>query len=229
MPFDPIPYTIRGDNLFTSLLLICMIVFAVSVSNTRQFVSRQLKGFFYQPLGSRNMSETTGELRFQFFLVLLGCLLLSISTFIYVIDYVSENYLLENYQMVAVFFSVFLGYILLKGVLYEIVNNVFFHHTAVVAWRKSALFLTALEGLLFFPIVLLQVYFDLSFENAVLYYGFVLFFSKILTFYKCWSIFFRQIGDFFQNILYFCTLEIVPLLILVGGMKVLIDVLKINF
>ena len=229
MPFDSIPYTIRGDNLFTSLLLICMIVFAVSVSNPRQFVLRQLKDFFYQPLGSRNMSETTGELRVQFFLVLLGCLLLSISTFIYVNDYVSENYLLENYQMVAVFFSVFLGYILLKGVLYEIVNNVFFHHTAVVAWRKSALFLTALEGLLLFPIVLLQVYFDLSFENAVLYYGFVLFFSKILTFYKCWSIFFRQIGVFFQNILYFCTLEIVPLLILGGGMKVLIDVLKINF
>jgi len=229
VPGDPIPYSIRGDNLFSSLLLLCMIAFAISLSNTRQFVVRQVKGFFYHSSSMYNVTETSIELRFQLFLVLLGCLLHSFSFFILVNDYDTATFVVGNHLLMTILFGCFAVYFLFKALAYEMVNNVFFSHVAVIAWRKLELFLVASESVLLFPIVLLLVYFDLSVEKAAIYYVFVIVFIKFLTFYKGWSIFFQQKGGFLQNFLYFCTLEIVPLLILLGELRVLIDILKINF
>jgi hypothetical protein len=226
---DPVPYTIRGDNMFTSLLLVSFIVLVTSLSSARHFVLQQLKGFFFQTSNRRNATQTGGELRLQLFLVGLACLLLSISTFILANDYVAQTYLLESYQLVALFFGCYVAYFSLKALLYEMVNNVFFSQADTSLWRQSSLFIFAMEGVLLFPIVLTQVYFDLSFENAAYYYGFVVILTKMLSIYKCWSIFFRQNRNYLQIFLYFCTLEIVPLLILAGSMRIVIDILKITF
>jgi hypothetical protein len=94
---------------------------------------------------------------------------------------------------------------------------------------RSQLFLTAGEGVLLFPLVLLQVYFDLSLESAAVYFIFVLILNKFLTFYKSWIIFFRQKSVFLQNILYFCALEIAPLLAFGGALVMTIELLIIKF
>ena len=75
----------------------------------------------------------------------------------------------------------------------------------------------------------LQIYFDFSTENALIYIGFVLFLNKILTFYKAYQIFFRGNGLYLQTFLYFCTLEIAPMLALGGAGLAIIDSVKINF
>ena len=226
---DPVPYTVRGDNMFTSLLLLCFVIFVISVSNTRQFVYRQVKDFFYPAHSGRPQSETLGEVHFQFFLVGLACLLLSISVYIFATTHIATTYVIDDYEFIALFFGCFAVYFLGKYLLHELVGSVFFTPAERFGWRQAFLFLNALQGMLLFPVVMVQIYFDLSFKTSLYYYGFVLIFVKILTFYKCWSIFFRRNGGFMQNFLYFCTLEIVPLLILVGVMKALIDILKITF
>ena len=91
------------------------------------------------------------------------------------------------------------------------------------------LFIAAMEGIVLFPLVLLLSYFDLSMESAIIYMAIVLILVKILTFYKCFVIFFRRNSGLLQNILYFCALELTPLLILAGLMVMIVDNLKINF
>lgn len=228
---EPVPYTVRGDDMFTSLLLICFAVFVISISQARSIIARQFHHFFYLPHGNNDeIAETSGELRFQFFLVLVGCLLLSITTHQYATDFVAETFSLPNdFAFVMLFFSIFVGYFLVKWAIYSVVNTVFFGNGPNRHWLKTLLFLTAIEGVLLFPIVLLVVYFDMPLQNAVYYYVFVFIFTKILTFYKALSIFFWRNGLFLQIILYFCALEIVPLLVLVGGVGVLIEHLKITF
>ena len=76
---------------------------------------------------------------------------------------------------------------------------------------------------------MLQVYFNLPMQNVVYYFIFILVLTKILTFYKCWVIFFRQISVYLQIILYLCALEIIPLLSLVGILVLITDRLKVNF
>ena len=57
----------------------------------------------------------------------------------------------------------------------------------------------------------------------------VLILVKSLTFFKSFAIFFRRKGNFLQNILYFCALEIVPLTSFWGFVAIMINFLKINF
>ncbi len=226
----PIPYTIRGDNMFTGLLLLCFMVLVVSLSQARHFIVRQLRNFFFLQHNDDNISETSTELRIQLFLVALTSLLMAISCYQFTTDFVAQTFVLDNdYQLVGLFFGVFLAYFVLKYALYAMVGAVFFSSKQNMLWMKQQLFITSIQGVLLFPIVALLIYFELSFQKAVFYFVFVFILTKFLTIYKCWSIFFRQNGVFLQIFLYFCALEIVPLLGLAGGLWGLIEQLKINF
>ncbi len=229
---DPLPYSIRHDNLITSLLLGSFILALISFSFSRQFIVRQARNFFYIPR-SENVTvitETTGEFRFQSFLVLITCLMLSVLIFLYTQTEVADTFILESqHQLIVIFFGCFVGYFLLKGIIYGFVNWVFFDRKKNEQWLKSMLFIAAMEGIVLFPLVLLLSYFDLSMESAIIYMAIVLILVKILTFYKCFVIFFRRNSGLLQNILYFCALELTPLLILAGLMVMIVDNLKINF
>ena len=146
-----------------------------------------------------------GKIRFQFFLGALTCLLASIITFFYVQDRVADTFILRSqYMLIWIFFGCFLGYFLLKSLLYAVVNWAFFDKKSNRTWQKTLLFMVCVEGVAIFPLVLLQTYFNMI-------------------------IFFLYNGAFLQNILYFCALEIVPLFSLGGLLVTIVDFLKINF
>ena len=109
------------------------------------------------------------------------------------------------------------------------VNPVLLDYKKNLQWMKSALFITSTEGVLLLPVVLLQVYFDLEIQSVVIYFIVVLILVKILTFYKCYFIFFRKAGVILQIILYFCALEIIPCFVLYQGVIQLNDFLIIKF
>lgn len=227
---DPIPYSVRSDSIITLLLLLGFAVLVISVAQSQNFFARQMKNFFYQPHDTENISETSVELRFQFFLVALFSLLLSITTFQYINDSFDTIFFIDNeLYLIGIFFAVFLAYSILKAILYMFVNNIFFDHKRNRQWMKTLLFIRSMGSILIFPAVLLNVYFNIPLQNILFYFVFILIISKILTFYKCLSIFFRQNGDFLQSFLYFCSLEIVPMLGLAGGLLTLINSLKLNF
>ena len=210
---DPIPYTMHGDNIITLLLLSCFMLTIVSFANSRQFFIHQLKGLFHMPrIDDVFMPETSTELRFQFFLVAQTSLLLAILQYAYTQNYIGSTFVLpSDYHLIIVFFLLFAGYFLVKSILYSIVNLVFFDSKRNTLWLKTLLFITTIEGIALFPAVLLLVYFDMKIENVMTYLIIVLILIKILTFYKCFVIFFRRIGVYLQIFLYFCTLEIVPM------------------
>lgn len=227
----PVPYTIRDDTLVTVLLLFCFVAFVISMAHTRDFVGRQLKRIFRTSLpGDDDFKETSGELRFQLFLILMSCLLMAVTAYYYTSYYLSDTLVVDSeLLMLGIFFCVFVGYQLLRWSSYALVNPVFFPPRQNSLWGKTLLFLDAGMGVLIFPVVMLVVYFNLSFQKAVYYFLFVFIFTKSIAFYKCWSIFFRQNGIYLQTFLYFCALEIVPLLCLVAGLPILTEHLKLNF
>ena len=227
---DPIPYTIRGDNMFTALFLLCIIVLVVSVANAKHFIAKQLKDFFFISHSNDQITETSSEFRFQFFLVLLNCVLLSMAMYLYITDSVADTFTLSSdYTEIGLLFASIVGYFSLKWIAYCIVNTTFFGGNKNLQFFKAQLFITATESVLLFPAVLLQIYFDLSVQNSIYYYVGVVFLVKILTFYKSWVIFFKQNGVFMQIFLYFCALEIAPLLGYTAALLLMVDVLKINF
>ena len=229
---DPKPYASRNDDVITSLLLACFVLTLLAFSRSMPFIARQAKDFFYvqHREDSPTMTETTSEFRFQFFLVIQTCLLLALITFFYTLENVANTFILQSqYQLVAIFSGCFIVYYLLKALLYEIVNLVFFDKKKNEQWFKSQLFTVAMMGIALFPVVMLRCYFNLPMQTTMICVIILLILVKISSFYKCFVIFFRHNAIPLQIILYFCALEIVPLLSLAGVLVSIVDYLKINY
>ena len=227
---DPIPYTIRNDNVITSLLLVCFIFSLVAYSVSKQFVLNELKDFFYFKKQKETFQETSTEIKAQLFLMVQTCLLLALLYFFYVRRYVTTNFVLTDEKvLIAIFFGVMVGFFIMKLLIYGGVNAVFFDSKRNLHWFRTLVFIGAIEGILLFHEVILLSYFDISAQSVVYYTTITFVLVKILTFYKCYVIFFRQNALYLQIFLYFCTLEIVPMFALWGGLSVIVNALKINF
>jgi hypothetical protein len=228
---DPVPYSVRGDDVITSLLLVFFVLAVIAYSNIRGFFSRQAKNFFHQPHeGVTSMTETATEARFQVFIVFLTGLMFATLYYFYSLHYNGDSYILSSqYYLILIVWAIFLLYFLVKMGLYTVVNLVFFDGKRNRQWIKSLLFIIALEGLLSVPAVIMGPYFDLSIHKVEIYFAIMLILAKLMTFYKCFIIFFRQNVVGLQIILYLCALEIVPLLALWEILDVTANNLKINF
>ncbi len=228
---DPVPYTVHADNLMTGLLLLCFIMIVVAFSSVKDFLLHQFKSFFYFSRDvSSEVSETAVEFRFQFFLVMLASLLISLLFYFYTLYYIGETYILRSpYYLILIYWGIIMGYYLLKAILYTIVNLVLFDSKRNKQWMRSFLFISSVEGILMFPIMMINGYFDISVASASVYVLVVLTIIKILTFYKCFIIFFSRNVVKLQIILYFCALEIVPLLFVWSILNATANMLKINF
>ena len=228
---DPVPYNIHNDSIITSILLGFFILMVIAYANTHEFVTRQLKKFFYVPSeGTMEITETGTELRIQLFMVLLSSVLLSLLYYFYVIHFVGDTFILNSqYLLIAIYLVMMVSYFMAKWWLYTLVNTVFFGSKKNRHWLKTILFISSMEGAVFLPAVLLQAYFDVTEKNVVIYFIIVLIFVRILTFFKCYVAFFRRNVVKLQIILYFCALEMVPLLAFWGALDYVTDSLKINF
>lgn len=227
---DPVPYTVSGDDLITGVLLGCFILAMLAFSKSKRFLEKQVKTFFYQPRGrTTEVTETGEEIRFQFFFVFQTCLLLALLFFFYSRTYVTDIFVLEYYQIMGIYTAALVLYFMAKTLVYTFTNWVFFDRKKNGQWMKVRLFLVSMEGVALFPIVMLLSYFDVSMKSAVIYAIIVIVLIKLLTLYKSYAIFFRQTGSFVQIILYFCALEIIPMLALWGVFGLANNHFKVNF
>ena len=227
----PVPLSLRGDNIITLMLLVSFVLAMVSFSNAREFILRQAKSFLYGYHDRlTGVTETATELRLQLLLVTLTSFFFALLFYFYYLSYKGETLAVDSpYYLIAILWATTVAYFALKALLYTVVNKVFFGSKRNVQWLKSLLFITSLEGVMLFPAVILRTYFDMNMQNVVIYFVVVLVIVKLLVIYRCFVIFFRRNVFKLQIILYFCTLEVIPLLTLWGAVEILGNVLIINF
>ena len=227
---DPVPYSIANDNLISSVLIACFVFALIAIAQSGGFIRRQFKNFFYtQREGTTEITETSGELRFQLFLLLQTCLLFSLVFFFYTGNYAGTSFTVPQYLTVGIYTGVLLLYFGVKALLYAVVNWIFFDKKKNEQWNKSMLFLSSIEGIALFPMVMLSVYFNLSLQTTIAYTAIVVILVKLLAFYKSYLIFFQKTSVFVQSFLYFCALELMPLGSLWGVLVLTDNYLKINF
>ena len=227
---DPVPYNISNDNIISSLLLGCFVLTLLAFAISKNYVVQQIKDFFYIPRREDIKTPTSSEVIALIFFALQTCLLLAMAYFFYAKTYVAETFVFEEeYLFIGLIFLIMIVYTILKYPFYSLVNYTFFLGKNNGQWQYTMLLLSAIEGALLFPAILFQSYFEAPDLYVVIYAIFVLVLVKILTFYKCFVIFFRKNGLFLQIILYFCTLEIIPLLALWGGLGIITNALTINY
>ena len=227
---DPLPYTMHGDTLLTASLLVCLCLYVLIVGRYAGYLGRQLKSLFFPSGGDNDISDNSSETRSLFALSLLDAAMLAFGTYVLATHHFHVRFDTDSpILVIAILCAVFVLFLLARLGLYTVVNSVFFGKKKNLQWMNFLLFVTACEGLLLLPAVIMQTYFEYGIEFSTIYYGFVLFLNKILTFYKSWQNFFRQNGGFLQTFLYFCALEIITSLIFGAVLCFSIDEIKINF
>lgn len=226
---DPLPYKLQTDDTISVIFLFCLVAGVLAVSQSRTFIARQAKQFFRPSHTEAPSTETSGEVRFQLFLVVQTALLLSLFQYFFTQEHINDTFSLSSeYQLIALFLAVWTGYFAVKGLLYSVVNSVFFGWKKNGVWLKSLLFITAMEGVMMLPAGVLQLYFNLSLTAVSVYYTIVVALAKLLTLYKCWHLFFRTSPPMIQALLYFLALEAVPLVSVWGLMVWLARLLQVS-
>ena len=227
---DPIPYTFQNDSFVTSILILCFLLIAFAISRISNFLLKQTKHFFTPQKAEQTLNETGSEIKFQFLFLFITCLQYALLYFLYTNHFISNTFITSSEYILLLFFLLtILCYMVIRILLYTLVNNVFFSNKKNLQFLASLLLITSFEGGALFPLVLLLAYFQFSLQNAIIYTATIVILTKILTFYKSYAIFFKQKGGFLQNILYFCALEMIPLIMLWSGLLVITEKLKINF
>ena len=228
---EPVPYTVRNNDAVTILLILSFMVVMIFYSRMREFISRQTRRFFYP--GSSDVfdfGQTSGEIWFQLFLLLLDAIAVTLLFNMYTIRYIGTTFAVpSHYYLIGLFLALTLLYFGGKFLLCSLVNLTFFDSKRNGQWIASLLYISMLEAVLIFPIMLVDGYFEVDPQNVEIYFIIVLVVVKILTIYKCYTIFFRQNVVYLQIILYFCALELVPMALLWGTLNVTANSLKINF
>ena len=226
---DPIPYTFQNDSFVTGILIIFFLIITFVLSRISAFLLRQTKHFFSTQKSEQALTETGSEIKFQVLFLFITCLLYALLYFFYTTHFIANTFIFSSeYILLVIFGGTIIGYMVLRMLLYTIVNNVFYNNKKNLQFVRSQLLITSLEGVALFPLVLLMAYFQFSLQNAIYYTATILILAKILTFYKSYAIFFNQKGGFLQIILYFCALEMMPLMMLWSGLLVITENLKVN-
>ena len=227
---NPIPYSIRGDDVMILTLLVGFCVVVALVGYYRKFLRNQFKYFFYERLVDRSEGKTKEERFMLLTLQLCTCSLLAYAACFFADGRGIAVLPGKSHVLVMVSFtSIFAAYFLLKWGLYMLVNQIFFDSKKTLQWSEAFQLLIAFEGLLLMPVIVLQVFSGLPWEFSLFSTIFVLILNKILTFYKTYSIFFHTNNGLVQFFLYLCALEIVPMLAFLGILQMGFGYSEIKF
>lgn len=213
---DPVPYQLRNDTFVTCTLLLSFFVAVFIISRSMRLLGIQFKNFFY----NHNRDEvfilkSDSEIKSSSFIILLSCFLLSLLFFNYTkVEMTSVFNQVPPYELLAIDMGIFMAYYALKYLQYGIVHWTFFSSMRRAQWSNAYMLIVLIQSILLFPLSLLVVYFDLTIKTIIIAFICILVITELLVIYKVKQIFFVYKLGVFHLFLYFCTLEIVPLLVL---------------
>lgn len=227
----PMPYRLSSDDGITAILLLCFFLTSYVLSKGKKFLLQQIKDFTHlKERSSLFHASTAADFRYKILLLLQTCILVAVYLFDYFHDrdpFVFTH--LPSLPLLGTYIAVCIAYYFLKWQAYRLIGWIFFDKIKTNVWLESYSVILYSSGFIFFPVILLVVYFDLPTHISIITACCLVIFAKILMFYKWLKIFFNNIYSLFCLIVYFCALEILPCFILFQGIIQINNLLLIKF
>lgn len=227
----PLPYQLWRDDWITSLVLMCFFMLVFIGNKIKSRFIPQFKDFFF-PLRNKSVvddGEVTIERHADVILMLIMSMMGSLAFFIYTQSRMNFSMgQISPYMLIGLYIGLWIAYFIFKTLLSQFVNWIFFDKTSRKSWRKSNSFLISVESMLLFPVAIITVYFNLSLVIScwiILLIGII---TKSLLFYKTYQIFFGKFYGILHLFVYFCTLEMMPLLVTLKVLTLVTDELIVK-
>lgn len=225
----PIPYHIGNDNLFLSLYLINILVVAFMFLANGEAIAERIKGMFYYGKQGFDKRHRISGLS-NILLYTQNILFFTIITLDFLLYNRESSLCHASYIYIITFGIIFLLFLIVKRIVYDIVNIVLFTSKQAKEWRESYFFTIQLTGFMLFPLVTAIIFIP---ETPPLvfqcYAALVLFIYLYMLFVRCFNIIFTQKRDVFNIFLYLCAIELLPLAVLGKAILAMNSILTIKF
>jgi len=202
-----------GWNVFAMLLMLGVLV--ALLAKNREFLLYRFRDFLTNERRFSNAAMMTDASELPQTLVLLVITCCSFSFIFH--DFLAKipsvaQWLGESFHLYAVIFALMLLFILSKAFLYKVVNWVFFPSAKNQKWMSSYFFLTSMTSFVVFLVAALYMFVNISYLEVAICLLVLLFLYELLLFYKLNVNFQAKKYGQLLIFLYFCAVEIVPLL-----------------
>ena len=224
VPYQPFGFAATATpfrlqhNGWSAVLLFLSLLLAVSlVVRLRKKFRELLRGVFLPIPGKMDTPVVDDPLRFSTRLVAVCLLSLSaaIVTFIYTQHDVGYYPFPETpYILFGAFLILWIVYFLTKRLMVNFVNWVFFRKEKILTWQRAYTFLYVAEAMLFLLFATVATYLKFPPDEVLLLAFGLVILVKIVLLFKTYQIFFPKMYGTLHLIVYFCTLELMPLLAL---------------
>lgn len=209
------PYQLWRDDLVTLFVVVCFVLLVMMQKRIRSYVVSHAKEFFFPSKNITRKEKVSNSTDKLIPLVLMFLLSVMGGLGLYMYTQRQQHLFLGQmspYLLIGIYTGIWMVYFVCKKILSGFVNWIFFDKSKRKVWKKSIFFLFSVESLLVFPVIIITIYLNLPPYIPlwiILIIGFII---KILHLYKTFLIFFPKIYGTLHLIVYFCTLEIMPLL-----------------
>ena len=217
IPHPSIPQT--ESWVFIVLLLFFFFVI-YTLSQSAGLITDIVKSFFQVKERSSIFSKATvNDSRFRFFFITfaLGVVSFYLCLLMHKPD---AEFSLKEFGLFVLITSVF---ILIKNFIFELIGYVFLNHSAFKMAKDSYFNIFSFLGMALFPLLFLQIYSPDKFQGVSQIIALIVSISAgLLIIFKLFQIFFHKILASFYILLYLCTLEILPLIVLFNVYKMIV-------
>ena len=215
--FSPTPFRIRSEAWSALLLLLCLLLAASLMSRLKGKFKETLGGVFLPIPGKKDEPLVDDPLRYSTRLLAVALLSLAATmvTFTYT-QYAVEFYAFQEtpYLLFGAILLLWIVYFLLKRMMISFVNWVFFRDEKIFTMQRVYTFIYVVDAMLVLALAMAVVYLPVPHEKVLISSLCIVLFVKLLLLFKTYKIFFPKIYGTLHLIVYFCTLELIPLLVL---------------
>ncbi|MBQ0023165.1 MAG: DUF4271 domain-containing protein [Prevotellaceae bacterium] len=226
MPDRDIPvaersYAVSNDDYIVGGMAVMFFVLAAILYRSRHSVLYHIKEFFAtkRQYTDENSNDNSSEANNVFMLTTISALSLSLVFFDKLADEYSFNQALGvPYWVFGIGFVLFMCFIYAKAWLYTLINWVFFDAESSKKWIAGYLLVTSLTAFILYPLSLVEIFFSDSWEIVIWGAILVAIIYEALLFYKLLTNFKIKKYGYLLIFLYFCSVELMPALILWNGL-----------
>lgn len=225
---DLVPYRMSNDVTITVSVLLCLLVVCFMVSRSMHALCLQIKNFFRLRDRSEDFSlKSEGEVRHQFVVIILEVVVFSLLFFAYCfaetpppfhrIAGISSLIPIGEWGALVILLvnaAIFLAYRVSKNIILYIFNWTFFDKESSRTWFEGYSLMVFLKTVLMLLLMTAFLYFNLPIEVCIFVFLVLMGVYELLVLYKTCQIFFSGVFGLLPTILYFCTLEFLPLVFL---------------
>lgn len=204
----PLPYSTRTDEALSMSLFVALLLGLTIIGSSWRYLTTAASDFFYPRDHANIYEEHTPDSQLQGGFILWLLATLSLSSIVYL--FMPEHTLLS--------YAIALGGSAInwtaRVVAYFLINFTFFETHPRHTWRKGYRLLLLLESILLWLIALVATLHGMSTQTMLILTLLAVGVVKTLFIIKTASTFFKGATNPLHIILYFCTIEITPSLIL---------------